>query len=329
MNIGFSDLYTWISGQITAKTTAATTSHNTSWNTSFNTTLNANTSTIVSTSISTITSWLTSWVSSYQVNTQYDANTSWVTSWTTAVSFNTSATAYTNVNTSATAYYARTTSGIASYYRTTSRSTTYSRNTTVTQNYSANTSRTTSVSYTTSWTTSSVSYRSQLTSRSTDDGAATCIVEGTMVTLADGSKKPIESVKLGDSLMSRTGIFNTDVKEDLFAISSDNISGEKSTATIQKLYRFLSKGIVNINNGKLETTSEHYHIIKRSDKWICVLAGDLLVNDMLLDINGDGVIIESLSIDNTNTKTVYLIDTEDLDTFYANDIYTHNAKIKF
>ena len=69
----------------------------------------------------------------------------------------------------------------------------------------------------------------------------------------------------------------------------------------------------------------HIHIVKRGTKWRMQIAANVQIGDYFEDINGDLVEIVSINIEDF-TGTVYKLNVETDDVYYANGILTHNFK---
>ena len=157
---------------------------------------------------------------------------------------------------------------------------------------------------------------------------AECIVEGTLVHIAEGIQRPVEALVYGQSILTMDGAFNTDdmtvlptIREE--EVYTNTLSNEHSIAGI---WRADVIGTVSINNDQLRTTMAHIHIIKRDGMWQAKLAEHLEIGDVMFKMNYGEFLIESLEIDEVNQYTVYKLDVEANDTFFANGILTHNNK---
>jgi intein/homing endonuclease len=88
-------------------------------------------------------------------------------------------------------------------------------------------------------------------------------------------------------------------------------------------------GIIDINNGLIKTTPHHLHIVKKSGKWVARQAQTVEVGDYLYHITDGEVLVTSVTSDTTNVYSVYKLDIEPNDIFFANGILTHNKKPGF
>ena len=140
-------------------------------------------------------------------------------------------------------------------------------------------------------------------------------------------------MQLGDPILTLDGTFNLDNEDLLFALKEDQLSDIKSNDDfVSAIMTSQVTGICDINNGLLKTTLNHIHIVKRTvpdseiKKWIAIEGYQLVVGDILWHITNGEIPITSVAVDNTNIYTVYKLDVEPNDIFYANGILTHNRK---
>jgi hypothetical protein len=154
-----------------------------------------------------------------------------------------------------------------------------------------------------------------------------CFIEGTNITLADGSQVLIETLQVGDILKSfaiDTLPLYSDDNTVLTTWSTENLTGTLSTATIMSITPVQVSEIVVIND-LLKTTPDHRHLVKHDGVWSFVMASKVVVGDIMVDINNNEVEVTSVETQEVE-KTVYKMDVETLDVFYAENILTHNIK---
>lgn len=159
-------------------------------------------------------------------------------------------------------------------------------------------------------------------------GSGGCFIEGTLVTMADGTQKPIEELIAGDIIKSYnidTLPLYSDDNTVLNTWSAENIDGVTSTATVVANTADVSNGVFIINDS-LMTTGRHRHLIKRDGVWSFIEAYQVVVGDIMLDIDNNEVEVTSKTTDKAD-YTIYKLDVENLDVFYANNILTHNQKV--
>ena len=156
-----------------------------------------------------------------------------------------------------------------------------------------------------------------------------CLLEGTLISMADGTTKKIEELVAGDSLKS-ISIEGLPLDETLhFAWTSANPNITTTDTIVVNATKVEAFAIYNINNGLLKATAEHVHLVKREAVYMFVQSSELLEGDILLDGQLNEVVITSVVNDrmlDSESVNVYLIDVETIDLFIANNIITHNKK---
>jgi hypothetical protein len=154
-----------------------------------------------------------------------------------------------------------------------------------------------------------------------------CFIEGTNITLADGSQVLIETLQVGDVLKSfaiDTLPLYSDDETVLTTWNTETLTGIGSTASIVSITPVQVSEIVVINN-LLKTTPNHKHLVKHDGVWSFVSAYMVVVGDIMLDINNNEFEITSVELQQVET-VVYKMDVETLDVFYAENVLTHNIK---
>jgi len=118
----------------------------------------------------------------------------------------------------------------------------------------------------------------------TGGGGGGCFIEGTNVTLADGTTMPIENLAAGAVLASYnidTLPLYSDDNTVLNTWSSLAVTGTSATATIQNIEPLEVTSIIVINN-LLKTTPNHRHLVKSDDIWSFKQAVDVKSRGLLL-----------------------------------------------
>ena len=77
-------------------------------------------------------------------------------------------------------------------------------------------------------------------------------------------------------------------------------------------------------NQKLNITWEHHILANKDGIWKFVQAQDLQVGDLIVNSSGEAEPVTSITNNETEAFTVYSIDTEVLDVYFADDILVHN-----
>jgi len=160
--------------------------------------------------------------------------------------------------------------------------------------------------------------------------APACLLEGTKVTLHDGTQKNIEELVIGDTLLSKVVLGNPNMpdSDDISVLSqwsSESITLSSELTQINAVTGYPRASVTYINNGLLKASPSHQHIVKKNGVWTVAVTTDLQVGDSLINENGQEILIESLSEVN-GSFVVYKIDVEQNDTFIADGIVTHNGK---
>ncbi|HEX6816860.1 MAG TPA: UvrD-helicase domain-containing protein [Ktedonobacterales bacterium] len=146
-----------------------------------------------------------------------------------------------------------------------------------------------------------------------------CLIEGTLITMADGTQRPIERVQLDNEVLSAYG------------------SGDFRPARVLNIARCERQGVgirITLRSGRvLVSTPEHNHIALLNDDSPFLVEGKTLpflpadsVNAGMLMLGGDGrydVVerVEQVPLD----APVYDLDIERTHNFIANGIVTHNS----
>jgi len=142
-----------------------------------------------------------------------------------------------------------------------------------------------------------------------------CLIYGTLITMADGSVKPVQDVKTGDVLLSLLD------SENFYS----NSKFELGQSVVTEMNKFEAEQIVNINNGELVSSVNHIHIVKSGEGWSTMKADLLMVGDIMMDVTGEEFEIASLEI-KEEAQTVYQISLDKQHLYFANEILTHNIK---
>jgi hypothetical protein len=163
-----------------------------------------------------------------------------------------------------------------------------------------------------------------------------CLTHGTKITMADGSLKNVEDIQIGDVLLTADiqDLPNEDALYKQLDIvnlwSNPDITGfNYNTATVVGLYPGTTTRFFSMNNGLLESTGDHIHLIKDciTNEWVLSRTFEMKVGDQFIDVNKNIVTIESISVIHKETPVVGL-DVENLDLFFANGVLTHNRPPK-
>ncbi|WP_281322478.1 DUF5977 domain-containing protein [Flavobacterium aestivum] len=158
-------------------------------------------------------------------------------------------------------------------------------------------------------------------------GGNGCFVEGTLITLPDGSSKAIEELQLDQLLLSSEieTLIDTNNANELYKWSSDYLSESRITSPITKISQKVAYKTMIINQGLLEATPTHLQLIQRDGFWRFIPLGDILVGDNLYTINNEIILVTSVTI-NLEERKIYPLTLNPFHTYFANGILTHNYK---
>jgi len=156
-------------------------------------------------------------------------------------------------------------------------------------------------------------------------GGGGCLVGNTQTEMSDGSFKSIKDVKIGDSLMG------LDIKtlSEWFEVE-DNWKGSNieqydfDEYQVTNTMEITDAEVYSINDGLLEASEDHKHLIRRNDLWMIQTTLQLQPDDVYMDRDKNEVVIHTISWDRIDT--VYLITLNGKHTYFANNILTHNYK---
>lgn len=138
----------------------------------------------------------------------------------------------------------------------------------------------------------------------------TCFVAGTLVLTVNGLVA-IENIKAGDKV-----------------ISTDPETMETAPKTVLETYIREDSKLIHlvINGEEIVTTETHpFYVNNRG----FVNAGELIVGDELLDVNGNVLLVENFDVELTDKPVkVYNFQVEDFHTYYAGEcgVWVHNAE---
>ncbi|SEO96038.1 hypothetical protein SAMN05444671_3882 [Flavobacterium sp. CF108] len=158
-------------------------------------------------------------------------------------------------------------------------------------------------------------------------GGGSCFVEGTLITLPDGSKKAIEELHLEQLLLSAEieTLIDTNNASELYKWSSDSLLERRITSPITKLTQKDAYKTIIVNDGLLEATPTHLQLIQRDGLWRFISLGDIQVGDNLYSINNEIIPVTSVKI-NLEKRRIFPLTLNPFHTYFANGILTHNYK---
>jgi hypothetical protein len=169
---------------------------------------------------------------------------------------------------------------------------------------------------------------SQTDSAATVTGGGGCFLFGTKITMADGSLKNIEDLKLGDELLTFKipGLEQSDNVDDWYpkskwsTDSTDNFTKTTTKVSHMRTGPFWRHYIIN---GQYRVTYEHMIFAKRGDTYQFIRVDGLQVGDYFLDANKNEIEIINIEQVYVMSSTVEL-DVEENDMYFADGILVHN-----
>ncbi|SHH27379.1 DUF5977 domain-containing protein [Flavobacterium defluvii] len=158
-------------------------------------------------------------------------------------------------------------------------------------------------------------------------GGGNCLVEGTLITLPDGSRKAIEELHLEQLLLSAEieTLIDTNNANELYKWSSESLSVKRITSPITKLTQKDAYKTMIINDGLLEATPTHLQLIQRDGFWRFIPLEDIKVGDNLYSIDNEIISVTSVKV-NLEKRRIFPLTLNPFHTYFANGILTHNYK---
>ena len=154
-----------------------------------------------------------------------------------------------------------------------------------------------------------------------------CLAGNTMVELSNGTSIPIKDIKIGATLKGF----------DIKTISpwnkvEDNWKGSNieqydyDDYQVTDTMEITDAEVYSINNGLLEASEDHKHLVRRNDLWMIRTTLQLKPADVYMDRDKNEIKIHTIVWDRKDT--VYLISLNGKHTYFANNILTHNNKAR-
>ena len=154
-----------------------------------------------------------------------------------------------------------------------------------------------------------------------------CFVEGTLITLPDGSQKTIETLQVDDLLLSAEieTLNDTNDVTQLYKWSCDYLSESRITSPITNIEPKIAHKTIILNNGLLEATPFHSQLIQREGVWKFIPIYEIVVGDNLYGLSKEIIPVTSVSV-NLEERKVYPLTLSPSHTYFANGVLTHNIK---
>lgn len=165
------------------------------------------------------------------------------------------------------------------------------------------------------------------TGQITREGGPFCFVEGTLITLEDGTQKTIESLSLNQLLLSSEidTLKDTNDITELYKWSCNSLLESRITSPITSIKSLTAHKTIIINDGLLEATPNHSQLIQRNGVWKFIPIQNVIIGDNLYSINRKIIPVISIII-NLEKRNIYPLSLNPSHTYFANGILTHNIK---
>lgn len=147
-----------------------------------------------------------------------------------------------------------------------------------------------------------------------------------MININTTQTTTIDSLQVGDQILSKNGGFNTDDHIEMHNYSANALTGHLVPTSVVHIQQHTVTEMCDLNNGQFRATPDHMMIFKIEGSWVVrpmYVAEWFVGNCSMMGIDGVEIPITSY-VRETGSFTVYDLDTEPNDTFYANGILTHN-----
>jgi hypothetical protein len=151
----------------------------------------------------------------------------------------------------------------------------------------------------------------------------TCVIEGTEITMFNGTTKKVEDLVLGDKLRSKAVAGLKDNEENNETWRSESLTLTDCEVEVVKCEPSEVQLLNSINEGLLKISDSHIHLVKKDAEWRLLRTYELSIGDFMVDEFGNEVEITSIGLLNGGF-TIYDLGVEENDLYIANGILTHN-----
>lgn len=159
-------------------------------------------------------------------------------------------------------------------------------------------------------------------------GGGGCVIEGTQIKMIDGSYRSVQDLRIGDILLSKSiaELPNTD---NVNFLKNWKFNGEVGMTSVSVRLTGINKYIVpfvySINEGLFTTSADHLNLVKSNGDWTTLETYELKLGDMLIDENGNEILIDSIN-KIKGEFAVYKLDVDSTNLYIAGNVLTHNSK---
>jgi len=148
-----------------------------------------------------------------------------------------------------------------------------------------------------------------------------CFVVGSMITLANGSKKQIQDIEIGDEVLSYK---IPSIDDNIFDWQSKNRNNHSFVSNkVLKIIKGKENFFYQIND-KIKSTYEHPFLVKIGDVWRYIEAENLRLGYVMLSSSGEEISIISIKRIEEVVDTMNLT-IQDSSNFIVEDIVVHNT----
>ena len=180
----------------------------------------------------------------------------------------------------------------------------------------------------------------------TGGGGGGCHLPGTQISMADGTFKAVEDLQPGDQLVaaSMPGLGLGEDDWHSWSANASSFAISDATTTVKAVRESKFYGYRRFNNGLLNITTEHPILVRRGSEVKFVRASEVLVGDsMFVDKNGVvrweeitsheivaqpwGDSAEGIDLRGEPVVTVYELDCERHDVYFADGVLVHNVEV--
>jgi|GEM_PF-1316093 len=161
------------------------------------------------------------------------------------------------------------------------------------------------------------------------DPVIICFIEGTLITLPNGTQKPIQELQIDELLLSAEidTLNDTNDVTELYKWSCSHLSENRIIAPITNIEKKIAYETIIINDGLLEATPLHSQLIQRDGIWKFIPIGEVVVGDNLYGIDQRIISVTSVTV-NREKRNIYPMSLSPSHTYFANGVLTHNIKPK-
>jgi len=152
-----------------------------------------------------------------------------------------------------------------------------------------------------------------------------CVAEGTMITLKDKTRKPIEEIIIGEELL----VFDLETLQKsqkyniLIKMSTNDFRGIFQDSVVKNIWTNTSEKYYLINN-KLKITGDHILLANRDDRYYWTKVEKLEIGDLLFTELNIFEYIKSIEIVNDKID-VYNLEVNNYYNYFANSYLIHNG----